>query len=66
MKNKICSHCGKIAKKSRVKNVFKCVSCKKELSADVNAALNIARKGAASIKKFMCSGAVNRDLCTRA
>ncbi len=41
-----CSECGKIDRKSRVKqSKFICSSCKSEFHADINAARNIALKG---------------------
>ena len=40
-----CSKCGRIEKKNRNGNVFKCVECNFELDADLNASRNIARIG---------------------
>jgi len=57
-----CSNCGLIDKKSRVNRAnFVCTACKSAFHADVNAALNIALKGTASLLKLrfkMRSGAV--------
>jgi len=55
-----CSVCGLIDGKSREKSVFKCTSCKSELHADVNAAVNISRKGSESIVK-MRSGSARKS-----
>ena len=50
-----CSRCGNIAKKSRINQAtYKCISCGISLNADINAAVNIARRGVNSM------GAVNR------
>jgi putative transposase len=47
-----CSRCGVTDKQSRVnQSTFKCSSCKKELNADYNASINIARKGQESLRK---------------
>lgn len=47
-----CSHCGHVDKNSRVKRtVFHCTSCNDEFHADINAAVNIARKGQESLIK---------------
>jgi len=53
-----CSVCGVTDGKSREKNTFRCVSCKSELHADVNAAVNISRKGTESLRKIRRSGSV--------
>ena len=47
-----CYHCGKIDKRSRVKqDTFSCTACGNTVNADYNAALNIARKGQESLRK---------------
>ena len=44
-----CSHCGKIDKRSRCGERFKCVSCGYETDADYNASLNLALLGLAGV-----------------
>lgn len=55
-----CSVCGITDGTSREKGAFKCTSCKSELHADVNAAVNISRKGTESLNKIRRSGSVKR------
>ena len=41
-----CSKCGSVHKQNRVnQNLFKCIDCQYELNADLNASINIDRKG---------------------
>jgi IS605 OrfB family transposase len=43
-----CSKCGEIHKESRLGETFKCISCNMVMDADVNASINILRRGAFS------------------
>jgi len=55
--SRTCYRCGHQAKASRVKASFACIGCGFKTHADVNAARNIARKGAAEIRCRLNRGA---------
>jgi transposase len=45
--SQICNKCGHRAKQNREAQVFKCIKCRYEVNADVNASINIAKRGIA-------------------
>jgi putative transposase len=47
-----CSNCGHVAKENRLtQSKFKCVSCKHEQNADLNASQNIKSEGIARLRQ---------------
>jgi IS605 OrfB family transposase len=61
--SRTCSSCGVVDKKSRIcQSVFKCVSCRYELNADLNAARNVKKKYLAQIDKLDLCGLMSTSL----